>query len=434
MLKINKNIFISVFYAGSGAVSKAILFFTSILLAKSFSKPEYAVFNILYAIHIGVATFAMAGTAEALIGLVPTRKSERFKQTMYSLINGYIILNLLLMSFLGICASNLFLDLRELGFIGLVFASLSGVLISIFNYQSNIQRIQERHLKSLLFSTVAPALAAASAAVAASLFNTANAYFCGHAIIGAVVFSLLLINKTGVFSIKMQIRWLKVIFSIVWPHQFTSVLTWLSGYGMIWIVQLCYAKVDVAEFSLTYTLSSALQLVSNSMNQVWNPRFYNSFYAGQKSELEVENKKYFIRLGTVLGIAAAAIILSVKLLKKYGGGNLNDYSVQPGLAFFLAAYCFCIPWWHAQNYFLVERQGRSLMLIVLFSNIFGFFVWYIIVVKYGQGTLYFGFPLLMLIRSATASAFAWLKWKLYPAWEGVAIGVTIIILSAFYLR
>jgi O-antigen/teichoic acid export membrane protein len=425
----NKPALISIVYAGFGFVSKGVVFFLSIWMAKILEKDKYADFNILYSLQTGVSTIAMAGIIESAIGIIPSRSPGKSKTRVFGLLNGVNVVYLI-----GVFAATLFgcLIFNRYGnvtFIGASSAAFGGILLSYYNYKAGLIRILEDHGRSLIFSFAAPFTCAVGALLAVQYFKTVESYYIGQLITASVVSLYILASDQSKSRPKFKWLWIKKVLLMVLPHQCTGILSWLSGYGMIWIAQFYLVKTDVAEFAFLYTLSSVLQLISNSMNQVWNPRFYNNYQTYNSADLIKKSQIYHRWQGVILGVFSVVFVYSVIGCKDLVGGNLANYTISPGLELLLSGYLMSIPWWNAQNYFFVEKKGGMLLLLVVISTAISFPLWVACVLLFGKKALYLGFPIIMLTRSVVASFVACKIWKVSPAWEGSVYGTIILLLK-----
>ena len=145
------------------------------------------------------------------------------------------------------------------------------------------------------------------------------------------------------------------------------------------------------------------------------------------AQLEARNQRFYRLQGLALGLCGAAVVLVLPPLLGLAGGNLLQYrSIGPDLSWLFAGYAVAIPWWHAQNYFLVHGQGRQLMSVVIASTVAGVAAWLLMMWAFGVVGVYAGFMVQMLIRSACIWWVARRAWSLRLAWQGPALALVLL--------
>jgi Na+-driven multidrug efflux pump len=100
------------------------------------------------------------------------------------------------------------------------------------------------------------------------------------------------------------------------------------------------------------------------------------------------------------------------------------------LLLLFAAYAVSIPWWHAQNYFFANNQGRELMNVTIVGSIAGLLAWVAAALAWGVIGVYAGFFLQMLARSLAAFIAARRHWGVRLQWEGVVLSVLLMCAGA----
>ena len=155
-----------------------------------------------------------------------------------------------------------------------------------------------------------------------------------------------------------------------------AILGWLSGYGINFVINTLQDGVDVATFTLLFTVASVSQLIASSLNMAWAPRFY-AYYNSRSVDL-AENRSRFIYSLLVIALAVGGCIAVALLpwLAHLVGGNLAHYgSYQTELAWLMAGYVASAPWWQGQNYFHISGKSHALMRLTLWSGGFGMVLW-----------------------------------------------------------
>jgi hypothetical protein len=115
----------------------------------------------------------------------------------------------------------------------------------------------------------------------------------------------------------------------------------------------------------------------------------------------------------VLGTIGAFLIVVTPVVTGLLGGNLVHYGRAGAATFFLfTAYAISLPWYHAQNHFLVHGRGGDIMKIVIISTLLGLACVAIAIAALGVIGVYVGFMAQTGARSVVAVAFARSRWAI----------------------
>ena len=214
------------------------------------------------------------------------------------------------------------------------------------------------------------------------------------------------------------------------PYYTIAILGWLGGYGNNFIINIFFGSLEIAAYTFIYTLSGALLMISNALNQVWAPRFYNSFSEELFVKLERKNYHFYGILAVLLGIAVSLIVQFYPIVLKLIGGNLVYYSeMRLELYLILASYIIYTPIWQYRIHFYANSMGRELMKITALSSIVGLLSM-VLFIKFFDGIgIYYGFFSMMLINLIVISFVARTKWKIMINWFGVLTGCIISLIT-----
>jgi O-antigen/teichoic acid export membrane protein len=291
--------------------------------------------------------------------------------------------------------------------------------------------LDEQHGASLALSFFSPLGGLAGGAVGFALGANVASFFAGSAI-GLVVTSFLLAGlRLGFYGFAAKRADMTGILSRILPFIFIAALGWLGGYGNTYLVESFFTASDVAKFTFAYTLSSVLQLVATSLNQVWSPRFYRMAHTQPPQEVEPANRRFFAFQGAAIGLAGGCILVLLPGAIDHVGGNLVAYRrINLELLILFAAYAVSIPAWQSQNYFYAFNKGKDLMHVTLVGSVAGLILWVLAALTLGTIGAYVGFMMQMLTRSVTAIIRARREWGIRVAWEGPALAMLLLIAGA----
>lgn len=416
-------------YGGSAALLKGAGFVLFFWLARSMSVEQYAEFGLSYALQTGIATFAIAGIVESVVGHIRNddpctrRRLLAAANTVFALLGG-------IATVAAGAAFGVFFRSSGQSFEGFAFVVLAGLLTSFFSLQASLVRLDEKHLSSLSFSFFGPLAALVGGLVGFVLLGTVSAFFFGSAIFLGSALIGFRVFKIGLYQFASNIRETKPILRQLSPFIGIAFLGWLSGYGSNYLIQGFFPPTEIARFTFAFTLASIMQLVASSLNQVWSPRFYRIIRQQPADEVEIKNRRFFRWQAVAMGLVGAVAIVLAPLTIDLIGGNLIAYrDMQIELTLLFAAYVILPPWWHAQNYFLIHGEGRQLMRIVLRTSLIGTAAWLLLMAVLGPIGIYIGFAVQMLVRMMGAVKNAGMRWPITIAWEGVAIGLALLCLG-----
>ena len=419
--------FYALAYASSAAVQKGVGFVLFIWLAQQLTVAEYAEFGLLYALMTGVATMAGAGVVDSVIGLLGENRETEKRIRLFSAANGVFLLLSLVVVIPAGAIFFVVLDSMSGGFA--LFASVlaGGVLTSYLVYQATLIRLDERHFVSVVIGLLGPLGGFTGALVGFYFGRSVELFFAGMAIGLLIVPVVLWVRGIGYFRCLVSRSDMQPIFGFLGPYVAIAILGWLGGYGNTYAVKILFEDYQVAQFVFAFTLSSAMQLVATSTNQVWSPRFFRIVHSTSPSDLESANARFYLLQGLAIGIAGAAILMIFPVAVDMLGGNLSAYQdIDTELFFLFAGYAVSIPWWHAQNYFLAYGAGSTLLRSVAFSSFGGLIVWIILMILIGDFGIYFGFFVYMSIRAGWVFLTARYRWNLRLVWQGVSVSLLIL--------
>lgn len=423
---MNRMAWYALAYAGSASAQKGLGFILFLWLAHALAVDQYAQFGLLYALQTGVTALASAGIIELTIAALKEHGTPQARAALYAKAN--LLFGLLALAG-GVLAAFVyrFLIGSHGGVVECLAIVACGVLTAFFANQAAFSRLDERHTRSLAVGLFAPLAGLAFAAIAFWVWRTVPSFFLGMAVGLLAAYGVWRIRGLGYGLARTPARAARPLAAAALPYIVITVLVWLSGYGNTYFVDAFFTSADVARFTFAYTLASILQLVATSLNQVWSPRFYNSVGKQPAAQLESRNLRFYRLQGVALGLCGGAVVLVLPPLLGLAGGNLLQYqSVGPQLTWLFAGYAVAIPWWHAQNYFLVHGEGRRLMFIVTASTLVGVAVWLLMMQLLGVAGIYAGFMVQMLIRSACIWFVGNRAWSLRLAWQGPVLALALL--------
>jgi O-antigen/teichoic acid export membrane protein len=423
-----------IYYAGLYGSSAALLKLAGsalfLLLARTLSVDDFARFGLLYALQQGLATFALAGIVDAVVGLLKEHRLADQRQQLFAGANTAFLLTAI--GTLGFALVLWATYFRHFGVTPVTYASVvgCGVLLAFSSFQAQIVRLEEKHLWSFLLSFLPPFAGLVGGFTAVFLFETVSSFFIGYA--GGVLFSLLSLwtNSVALPRISAGAGAPRRLFRTAVPFFGVAFLGWLAGYGNNYLINVFFMPVEVARFTFALSLSSVVALIASALNQVWNPQFYRLIQQAPFEWVEHRNRDFYRILGFALGLGGGLVILVFPFATTALGGNLAAYqSMTVELALLFSGYVVLTPWWHCRNHFLSNAMGKRILNITVITGLVGIAVFLVLMWFIGPIGIYIGFLAQQLCRSLGIHVAAKRRWPVRVSWSGVAIGLSLILVS-----
>lgn len=428
-VRLSRLAWFAIGYVASAGLQKLIGFIAFVWLARSLAVEEYARFGLLFALQTGVGAMAGAGISDSVVGLLRRSQAPAERTRLLAAANS-VFLMLALASIVAAAAFYSFLYKgSSKSAAELILVLVGGVMSAHFSLQAMLVRLNEQHSESLCLASFSPLAAFVTALIAFWFYQDVNAFFGGLA--GGFVIAFVVLHMVGIGRFRVATAYddSSAIRDSIGPYIFIALLAWVTGYGNTYVAKLFFDDAVVAKFTFAYTLSSVLQLIATSTNQVWSPRFFRLSAALSVQHLEVRNRRFYLLQGIAIGGVGVTIMLSLPLFTALGGGNLPAYrNIGTELFVLSAAYAVSIPWWHAQNYFLVHGLGKKLLYVTIISSSIGVALSLSLMALWGPIGIYLGFLSQTLIRSAVSYWIARRDWQVELMWQGPCI--SLIMLAA----
>ena len=413
-------------YVASALVVKLATSLALLWLGRELPVEQYAAVGLLYALQIGVGSFAGVGIAEVVIGSLKDHRSEAERDWLFRTAVTMFLLSGAFVSGAGWIVAAASGGAMKLGGVERLSAIAAGAVTAFSALQAQMLRLQEHHLRSLSFSFVIPLSMVAMGSLAFLLNRSVAAFFIGEALGGGGMLAALRLAGVGCWSFSLGNPAVWSAFRKVPAFATIAVFGWLSGYGANFMISMLATAPEVATFTILFTVASSMQLLASSFNMVWGPRFYRLVHQGVPNKVERENRRFFLLLGLTLGLAGGVVIAFLPLGLRFFGGNLTSYEAVSLKEFLLlVGYVFVIPWWHCQNYYLVFDKGRELRNNVIVTGVLGVAAWIAAILMFGAVGIYGGFAIQMFLRAMGIVMGARRFWSLGISWEGVFAGVVL---------
>lgn len=395
-----------------------------LLLASVLSPSDYAAFGILYALQAGVAAFAIIGLLETTAARLRTHPSGRRRIVLFRRMSGLFTVTMPLAFFMVV--PLVLLEMGAVNLMSLVSAILLGAVTGFGVLQAGFHRIGHHYAASLLSSAGIPFCGLIGLIIGGWWScDLKLAFTLGLA--GVLIALVTLIAKGQVWLGSVPpLRCVRKEIHFLGPFLIMAIFGWLSGYGMNFFIDLRFEPLQVATFTFLFTAASVSQMIANSLNMVWAPRFYHLFNYGAMDEAESRNRFFFTLLAAALGAVGCLTVALLPWITGLLGGNLAHYGdFRSELAFLMAGYVVCISWWYGQNYYHVSGYGLALMRLSLWSGGAGLALWIICMIALGEFGIFVGFALQMAIKSGAMWAAGNKHWRLRPPWTAIMIGCVL---------
>ena len=418
--------------AGGAALQKGLGFVLFIWLAHALPVADYARFGLLFALQSVLIAAATSGISESLVLAIQSLPATSNRRRLLDAANG-VFLFLVFGALVGAGTLYVLFVKPPLSQISeLAFVLISGAIAAFFTLQAANVRLEERHWAAVGLSVLAPLIALSTAFIGFLVTRSVIGFFAGLMVGSLASVAVFRYRQVGHFG--FQLRWSETARLRTQVPAFLSIamLSWMSGYGITYAVQMLFDVADVAKYTFLFTISAILQLVATAANQVWTPVFYRLYLAADFVLLESHARKFYLFQSFVVGLMGAIILNIMPVVIDLGGGNLTNYeNLTWELYWLFVGYAVCTPWWHTQNHFVVEGFGQELNRIVLVSSLVGLVAWAGLVAAFGMLGVYAGFAAQMLLRSAMAQYRAMRNWNTPFLWQGPVLSMMLLSIGAW---
>ncbi len=425
MVSVRHFAIYSSLYAGASLAQKGLVMLLMLWLARVLSTEQYAAFGLLYAVQTGFTSLAMAGIVEQVVARRHHRtgsKPAAGAGEMPLFLAQAFGLSVVTIGAMVATSSDTPVTLYEAS-----WALAGGGITALSLLGAGLARLDHDHRASLVLGAGIPALGTLGAWLAVVWRPDSGAFFIGYAM-GAALASVLAKGLPARRAPRTAGHPdLRQGFRQTLPYLVVGAMMWASGYGNLWIIDQWFSSETVAQYTLAFTLASVAQIAANAMNQVWAPRHYDLIRTLPARAVEDQCRRYYLILGLVISAVAIVVFLAFPLALEVGGGNLSSYaSIRLGLLWLFAGYALSIPWWHAQNLFVVHGAGDALMRVLSWSTALGIVAWFGAMQLLGVSGLYLGYALMMTIRSLAVWWIASRQWGTELRWEGAALACLVL--------
>lgn len=426
--KIGNTLNYSIAYIFSAAIPKGIGFIVFMYFASIMSVEEYAKFGINYSMFSIIVAFASAGILESVISLLPNNTEPNRKQILFNTANTLFVIISVVGSLLILLVSSFkFYNSISL-FFNYFSIVISGILSALFLFQASLVRLEEKHLSSIAFSFIPSLLSYSIGFIFVYNYLNGDSFFLGSFLGYILSFILFKLIYNDFFNVlNFDRKEISIILSRTPPYLIIAIIGWILGYGNTFFINAIFEELHVATFILLYTISSIIQLVSSSLNQVWSPKFFANYDSDTIEDHEKKYNKFTTIQGLIIGLTGAFILIGYPLVADLFPKLTLYKNNQIELFFLFSAYIVAIPWVHVQNYFLINNKGRQLMTITIISGVLGYLLWILIMIFGGSLGIYIGFLIQSLIRSIFIFIASKKYWNLKFDYIGIIIGNTILL-------
>ena len=415
-------------YALAGSFQKGVGFVVFMWLATILSVKEYADFGLQYAVFTAIAAIAGSGITSAVVALLNEYSSDSKRKTLFAatgstfLVLSFvsILISLVLFLFFGQIFNNIF---------DLLIVLMSSILTSYYVLQSILVRFNESHFESLVLSFAPQLIGYFSGFIFVLFYKTSISFFWGTLVGQMISLSIFSFKQIYFYGFSNEIKLITLLLRRLIPYTLIAIIAWFLGYGNTFFVDYLFEKKVVAIFVFLYTISSILQLVATSMNQVWSPRFFKLFKDISTKEIENKYLKFTFFQGFVIGGVGLLLIVLVPFMGYFNESYKIYVDSKTELFYLFAGYVVSIPWWHAQNYFFVENEGKLLLKITAISGLIGFVSWLFLMNMFGVYGIYLGFFVNTLLRSLIIFSVANIKWGVKFDFKGILCGIALLLIA-----
>lgn len=417
-------------FSASAALVKAAYMGLALFLAAVLPPTAYAGFGLLYAAQTAMGAFAGVGVQETTIGRLKEYMGEQHRNGLFTdAVKLFYVTAVLALMSAGVVLMVVEKSAAVTA-VAILAALLLGIITAFAAMQAALIRLKEQHAASLAYSAGVPLVACVGSAIGIWLAGTLESVFVGGLVAGLIGIGVLAAVRHGYAGAWPRWQGLRRDLLLLAPFAVMAFLGWLSGYGIIFVINDAFESVYVAHYTFLFMVSSVSQMVATSMNMVWSPRFYRLFIDGSFEGAERQNQKFFLIQAVCLGGIGAISVAALPWFANGIGGHLEAYGdMRLELALLFAGYVAAVPWWHTQNYYFVANQGARLMRVVMWMGAVGLSVWIVCMLAVGPLGIYVGFAAQAAVKSLGVWADARRQWLVSPPWAAIVLAMVLVFVG-----
>ena len=425
---MNKTFFFSSIIAVSSGLLKLITFLLLFWLARDLSVDEYAEFGLFYSMQLGIVAFSISGIIESATGFLKSNSTNSIEKLFF---NSKIVF-LLYFSIIFLVLSTyyyLFLD-TGIVFFAVIYCSL---ILSYCSLQFQLLRINEKHIKSIIFSFFIPLVGFIGALILYSNSRNYEFYFYGASIGLTISIIISMIFQKINFNVEIKLA-KKIIFKSA-PFILVAFVGWTSGYGNSFIINFFLESESVAKYTFLLTLGSSVLIIATSLNQVWAPRVYKLISNTDFIKVEKESSLFYGKMSLIIAVVSSFIIIVYPYVLDLIGGNLisfKDFRLELMLIFL--SYLTLTSWWNSYNYFLYYGKGKQVFEIITVTSSIGLFIWVLLIYVLKDIGVYIGFLIQMILRSLVINFYSKKLYNVNYNWLYLFSSFSILISTYFILK
>lgn len=418
-----------IIYTLAGSFQKGLGFVVFMWLATILTVREYADFGLQYAVFTAIATLAGSGITSAVVALLDEYSSDSARKILFRASGSSFLVLSTISILIFVPILLLFYKQNFNNIADMLIVLISSILSSYYVLQSILVRFNESHFESLILSFVPQFVGYIVGFLFVLYFKSSISFFWGILVGQLLSLSIFCFKQIHFYGFINEVKLVGLLLKRLVPYTFIAVIAWFLGYGNTFFIDYMFEKKFVAIYVFLYTISSILQLVATSMNQVWSPRFFKLFKDISSEEIEKKYLKFSFFQGLVIGGVGLIIIVLVPFMG-YFADSLKIYIDSSTELFYLfAGYVVSIPWWHAQNYFFIKNEGKLLLKITAISGLLGFLSWILTMHFFGVYGIYLGFFVNTFLRSLIIFAVANIKWGVKFDYKGIISGMALLLIT-----
>lgn len=351
---------------------KALNFLTLPIFSVILSESDYGIYSTfaayesIFFILIGLAIHSSYKNAK-----------YRYDEETYHQYVSTTMIFLILSGIVWLAAGNVFypflgslLDLDRLSVNLLIVFSFSTAVLTCFNADVALEYKYQAYLKISVLNAVSNIL------LSVLLILT---FFSGQRYTGRIVGTTIPVFLVAIYIIirfirrakpirgrNSHLKWgLKYSLPIV-PHGLSQVV--LSQFDRIMIKRMI-GNAEAGIYSFAYNIYMIVNVISNSLDNVWCPWFYEQMNAGNKKKIK-EISSLYMSLMLIFSVAVILVCPEMILILGAGKYGTSAYCAVPIIASGYFAFLYTLPaaveYFHEKTSFIaMGTAGAALMNIVL---------------------------------------------------------------------
>ncbi len=386
-------------------------------IAAASTKPQYASFVLVFALHLLASAVVSGGAVEALTAARSRSPDKPAKLLMWPtlVISGGISVAVLIGGFCWAIFS-LFGPAGETTLVTVVGATVSAVGIGIVRNASTVVQLEGRHSVAATVRSAQLLLGYLLGVTGMYMFSAdpIGGFFCGYAVgVCAVGFCVAKLESIAV-AVPSRSSDAKALLRDTIVFLPVALFGWLFGYGFSWLIEFANRpRSAIAEFMIVLSATFFCPMILNSVYATWSPQFAGAIHADLRSREKWNRLNRVVWQLPIVALGAIGMLLIFAwdyLMRTIGYGLVQYRFLERSLTMVFIGYVFLSLHYVVTVVFVREQASALFFRVSVIGNLLGIGV-AALFLHASSLNIAFGYSLALAVRGAMLALVAWSYWR-----------------------